>query len=184
MKAARLLRLSTLSKQCLQLGLVCVALVVSFQAHALSSDRDLPIHITSDNADIDDAKGIAIYRGGVVMTQGTTRLTGNVITIYSKNREITRVVSEGSENLAYYEEEQDGNNGTLKAWGETIDYNMAHDTIELIRQARLEQKGDTFTGDRIDYNQLKQVVNAQSRKGDSQSNRVQMVIQPNQSKQP
>ena len=180
MKAASLPLFAKLFRQSLNASLVCLAAAGATQSLALPSDREQPIHITSDNADIDDAKGIAIYRGDVIMIQGTTKLTGDIITIHSVNREIQRVISKGSKELAYYEEEQENDKGTLKAWGVTIDYNMAGDTIELIRKARLVQSGDTFTGDRIDYDQLKQVVNAQSEHGSKQNGRVQMVIQPSQ----
>ncbi len=164
-------------------GLSLLTLLGTTQVMALSSDRDKPIHITSDNADIDDAKGISIYRGDVIMTQGTTKLTGDIVTIYSVKRDVKRVVSEStsgkSDKLAYYEEEQDNDKGILKAWGVTIDYDMGTEKIDLIKKARLLQKGDTFTGDTIEYDQRKQVVNAQSHQ-DKQGGRVQMVIQPNQ----
>ncbi|WP_281646649.1 lipopolysaccharide transport periplasmic protein LptA [Parendozoicomonas sp. Alg238-R29] len=160
--------------------LALAAVMATTPSWALNSDREKPIHITSDNADIDDAKGIAIYRGDVVMTQGSTKLTGDIITIYSQNREIKRVVSEGDKDLAYYEEEQEGDKGLLKAWGITIDYNMGTDKIKLIEKARLIQKGDTFIGDQINYDQLKQLVNATGGTTKKSGGRVQMVIQPNQ----
>ena len=164
------------------LCLTLAATLMATQVWALPADRELPLHITSDNADIDDAKGIAIYRGDVVMVQGTTKLTGDIITIYSTNREIQRIVSEGKKDFAYYEEEQSDDKGLLQAWGKTIDYDLSIEKIELIKQARLIQKGDTFTGDRIDYDQAKQVVNAQSQQGNQTGGRVQMVIQPSQTK--
>ena len=165
-------------------GLALTAALAASPSWALSGDREQPIHISSDNADIDDAKGVATYRGDVVMTQGSTKLTGDIITIYSTNRQVKRVVSEGGNKLAYYEEKQDGDKGLLKAWGVTIDYNIGTEKIKLIEKARLQQKGDTFTGDRIDYDQARQLVNAQGQQGKNGSGksggRVQMVIQPNQ----
>lgn len=171
---------SQISKSLALLSLALTAVLTAMPSWALPGDRQEPIHISSDNADIDDAKGVAIYRGDVVMTQGSTKLTGDIVTIYSANREVKRIVSEGNgKKLAYYEEEQEGDKGLLKAWGETIDYNMGTEKIRLIKKARLEQKGDTFTGDQIDYDQLKQLVNAHSQQGKS-NGRVQMVIQPSQ----
>jgi lipopolysaccharide export system protein LptA len=38
---------------------------------ALSSDREQPINLEADAADIDDLKGISIYTGNVVLTQGS-----------------------------------------------------------------------------------------------------------------
>ena len=161
-------------------AMILTAALVSPQLQALPSDRDKPIHISSDNADIDDAKGIAIYRGDVIMTQGTTKLTGDIITIYSKERQIQRLVSKGGKELAYYEEQQEGDKGLLKAWAVTIDYMLANNKIELIEKARLTQNGDTFTGDQIDYDQAREVVNAKGGTTTQSKGRVQMVIQPNQ----
>ncbi len=180
MKVARHRYFSIFSRWGLTIGVVCA--VFTSQAIALSSDREKPIHITSDSADLDDAAGIATYYGNVVMTQGSTQLKGSTITIYTSNRDIQRIVSEGGDELAHYQEDQDKNKGILNAWGETINYNLSTETVELIKQARLVQNGDTFTGDRIEYNQSKEIVNAQGKKGKSSGGRVQMVIKPNQPK--
>ena len=83
-----------------------------------------PIRISSDSADLDDATGVAVYRGNVVMSQGTTQLKGDTVSVYVKDRKITRIVSKGGKQQAYYEEEQGGNQGVLKAWGNTIDYDL------------------------------------------------------------
>ncbi|MGI9275017.1 MAG: lipopolysaccharide transport periplasmic protein LptA [Endozoicomonas sp.] len=150
-------------------------------ALALPSDRDKPIEIESNTADIDNKKGVSVYRGDVVMTQGTTRITGDVITVYSKNQEVQKIVAEGFKKRAYYEEQQPDADGTVQAWGHTIDYRVAGDQIKLLRQAQLTQKGDTFKGEQIDYNIKNQTVNAKgaaSKKGSE--GRVQMVIQPKQ----
>ena len=49
-------------------------------AHGLASDKDQPIEVEADSAELDDAKKISIYRGNVVVTQGTIRMTGDVMT--------------------------------------------------------------------------------------------------------
>ena len=112
------------------------------------------------------------------MTQGSTRIKGDLITIYNdKNRKVTKIVAEGKR--AYYEEELEEAKGKLEAWGQTINYNVAGDNIELLKQAELSQNGDIFKGEKIDYNLELQTVNAtgQPVKSGSKS-RVIMVIQP------
>ncbi|WP_207626557.1 lipopolysaccharide transport periplasmic protein LptA [Parendozoicomonas haliclonae] len=165
-------------------GLSLTAVLMSGFAAALPSDREQPIHITSNDADADNAKGIVIYRGDVVVTQGTTKMTGDVVTlIYSADRKLKQMIAKGNnKERAFYQEELEGDKGIVKAWGETIDYSMQTDTVELIKQARLIQNGDTFTGDRIEYNQLTEIINAQSDRNKPGGNRVQMIIQPDQTK--
>ena len=153
-------------------------LIVPQLALALASDRGKPIEIESNSADIDNKKGISIYRGDVVMVQGTTRITGDTITVYSKEREVTKVVAEGKTTRAYYEEQQDKDQGTLQAWGHTIDYNVLTENIELIKNAELAQKGDTFKGENIKYNLTLQTLSAKGKPQEGSKGRVQMVIQP------
>ncbi|WP_422412984.1 MULTISPECIES: lipopolysaccharide transport periplasmic protein LptA [unclassified Endozoicomonas] len=148
-------------------------------AQALPSDRQKPIEIESNTADIDNKKGVSIYKGNVVMIQGTTRITGDKVTIYSVQQEVKKIVAEGDKERAYYEEQQPDDQGILKAWGHTIDYQVAGDKIQLIKQAQLTQKGDTFTGERIDYDLTKQTVNAKGSENKSNPDgRVKMIYQP------
>ena len=194
MKAAKILNISAFGRRtfsireqlikrqlikALPIGMLCA--LFATEAAALPSDREKPIHISSDSADIDDATGIAIYRGNVIMDQGTTQLKGDTVTLYVSNKKIKRIVSKGNaQTQAYYEEEQTDNQGILKAWANTIDYNLVKETVALTTKARLIQNGDTFVGNNIDYDQKKQLVNAKGGTGKKGSGRVQMVIQPDQ----
>ena len=155
-----------------------IFLLMPTLAMALPSDREMPIEIESDSADIDNKKGVSVYRGDVVMTQGSTRITGDVVTVYTENQEVRKIVAEGINKRAYYEEEQPDAQGMLQAWGHTIDYKVLDEKIHLIRQAQLVQKGDSFKGERIDYDLKQQKVNAKGLENRQGEGRVQMVIQP------
>lgn len=157
-------------------------IIIPSIAVALPADRQQPIKINSDTADIDNKKGISVYHGNVVMTQGTTRITGDIITIYTKGREVNKVIAQGNKSRAYYEELQPGEQGTVQAWGYTIRYDINSDQIELIKDAQLSQKGDSFKGEQIHYNLTQQTVNAKGTPSQGESGRVQMVIQPKQQK--
>ena len=50
-------------------------------AAALPTDREQPIRVQADSAELDDKQGVAVYRGGVVITQGTLKITGDTVTI-------------------------------------------------------------------------------------------------------
>lgn len=164
-------------------SLLGILLLLPTLAFALPSDREQPIKIESNSADIDNKKGVSVYRGDVIMTQGSTRITGDVITVYSENQEVQKIVAEGFKQRAYYEEEQPDAKGTLQAWGHTIDYRVVNEKIQLIKQAQLVQKGDSFKGERIDYDLKQQKVNASGVQNQKGEGRVQMVIQPRTEKQ-
>ena len=48
---------------------------------ALPSDRDQPIRVQADSAELDDKQGVAVYRGSVVITQGSLKITGDTVTL-------------------------------------------------------------------------------------------------------
>lgn len=155
----------------------------SVSAWALPTDRDQPIHIQSDDAQLDDKQGIATYRGNVIMTQGTMKITGNTVTITRlPTGEVNVFTSVGSpSNLAYYEQKPELNKPIVQAWGVTIQYFAAQDKIVLIDKAKVVNDGNTSEGEKIIYDTVKQVVNAGRANGTKVSEarpRIDMVIQP------
>ena len=152
------------------------------QALALASDREKPINIKSESGESDFENETSIYRGNAVMVQGTTRITGDVITIYMKQRVVTKVIAEAKTTRAYYEEQQDKGKGTLQAWGHTIRYDIQNNTVNLITNAELAQNGDTFKGDTIHYNVTQQTVKAEGSPKEDGNKRIEMVILPRPAK--
>ena len=86
----------------LTLLLFLVLHLLCAEVFARPDDREKPIHITADTAELNDKTGISIYRGDVEMVQGTTILTGDVITIHSSDKKVNKVISIGE--LATYQE--------------------------------------------------------------------------------
>ena len=72
----------------------------SSMALALPSDREQPIRVQADSAELDDKQGVAVYRGDVVVTQGSTKLTGNTVYFVTQNRVVlidqAKVIQEGN----------------------------------------------------------------------------------------
>lgn len=155
-------------------ALLTLLTVFSTWALALPSDRDKPIHVKSQRADFDTERGLTVYTGDVVVTQGTTLVTGEVVTIKTVDRKVVEVSSKGGKKPAYYEEDRSGDQGKVKAWGQLIRYNLQANQVELIDNARLHQNGDNFTGEKIVYDTTSKTVNASG----NDSGRVQMVIKP------
>ena len=128
-------------------------------ALALPSDREQPIRVQADSAELDDKQGIAVYRGDVVVTQGSTKLTGNTVTLkQDKNGDIEVVTSVGKP--AYYEQKPAPDKDVTKAYGLTIQYFVTQNRVVLIDQAKVIQEGNTFEGEKIVYDTQRQIVNA------------------------
>ncbi|MDT8309928.1 MAG: lipopolysaccharide transport periplasmic protein LptA [Methylophaga sp.] len=164
----------------LQTSLLLFWLPIS--AWALPSDREKPINIEADHAQMDDAAGIAQYKGDAILTQGTLRIEGDIITFYyDENKQLKKAVAEGK--LATYKQVHKPGESPVRAKALRMDYMAADEKIFLIGQGYVWQNGDEFKGNHIEYDIAKNVVFANSGPvkidGESQtSGRVHVTIQP------
>ena len=157
----------------------------SASAWALPSDRDQPIRVQADSAELDDKQGVAVYRGDVVITQGTLKITGDTVTI-TQNAQGELEVFTSVGKPAYYEQKPAVDKQIVKAYGMTIQYFAANERIVLIAQAKVIQEGNTFEGEKIVYDTQRQIVNAGRATGTNVGTprpRIDMVIQPKKKEQ-
>lgn len=158
----------------------------STQLYALPEDRNQPIHVQADTAELDDKNGVAVYRGSVVITQGSLKITGHTVTITrTANGDIDVFTALGTP--AYYEQKPAPNKGLVQAYGLTLQYFVSTNRIVLIDQAKIVQEGSTFEGEKIVYDTQRQIVNAGRATGSNVSAprpRIDMVIQPKSRQQP
>ena len=156
---------------------------------ALSSDRSQPIDLEADSADIDDLKGISIYTGNVILTQGSMVIKSSKLTLYTnKDRELEKAIAVGSDKkLATFKQRPEGKDKDFRARSNTMIYYLKKDKIHLIKNAYVWQAGDTFSGDKIIYDTKKETVIASSKKNKegkpvSSGSRVKVTIQPKNNK--
>lgn len=150
----------------------------------LESDSKQPINIEADEALMNDKKGVTEYKGQAVLTQGSLKIEGDVITFYfDGDKNITKAVSVG--NLASYKQIQQQGKGAVKARGTRLEYYPKSKTIIVVGQAHVTQGGDTFSGPRIKYDIGKNIVYAgqgaasgNTGKPAKTGGRVRVVIQP------
>lgn len=152
----------------------------SASAWSLPTDRDQPIHIQSDDAQLDDKQGVATYKGNVIITQGSMKITGNTVTI-TRNPQGDVDVFTSVGNLAYYEQKPSVDKPIVQAYAVTIQYYAAQDRIVLIDKAKVINDGNTSEGEKIVYDTQRQIVNAGRANGSKVTTprpRIDMVIQP------
>lgn len=152
---------------------------------ALSSDRDQPINLEADSADIDDLKGISIYTGNVILTQGTMVIKSSKLTLYNdKNKELEKAIAVGTDKkLATFKQRPEGKDKDFRARSKTMIYYLNKDKIHLLKNAYVWQAGDTFSGDKIIYDTKNETVLASSIKNKNgkpvaSGGRVKVTIQP------
>ena len=169
-----------------------LALLCASAALALSSDREEPIEIEADSAEADDAKGITIYKGDVIITQGTLRITGEHVTIhYGEGNSFTKMVTLG--NPARFRQLPDGKADKeanyQRARASRMEYYKDTDTIVLLGNAVYGQGGDQVAADRIDYDSRNSRMKARTmtasskdkgaeKQPEQRKGRVRITIQP------
>ena len=119
-------------------------------AHALSTDSDQPISILADAAEHDDATRMTIYRGNVVIDQGSLHITGDTVTVnFDAHDQVTKITSVGKP--SHFQQLPDGDTGHRKAWAKQMEYFPEQDLIMLFGEARYEKDGSRVQADRLVY---------------------------------
>lgn len=165
-------------------GVVLAALVFSAKVLALSTDSQQPLEIEADFAVIDDQDGRTIYRGNVIVTQGSIRMTGDEMKlIFTPDRELQDIFLKGRP--AYFKQTPDGNKPDIEGEGLTIEYHQKKELLILIERARLTQGGRLAEGHRINYDTGKSIMTMRSvpkekipGKSKPKKRRVRVIIPP------
>lgn len=164
----------------LQIGLALSLTTLATTTYALSTDREQPINIVADSATIDDAKGIAIYEGNVVVTQGTILIHANKLTLtYTNKQSLKQAIAEG--NPATFQQTPDNKKGEIHATANRMEYQAEDDRLNLTKDAKVWQDKDSFTGAKISYDTKDGVIRAE-KGSDKDSARVSVTIQPAKTK--
>ena len=174
MKRKRLDRLS---------GLLGLLLFIPTAVLALPDDQEQPVDLEADAADIDERRGVSVYRGNVHYTQGSIKMSSGVMTIHAPEGDLSKVVLEGGP--ARYSWLPSKGKSRVKARGETIEYLANKEQVVVIGDAEVVQGGDTFRSDRIVYDMKRDRVKAGgavkakgAKKGDKPRSRVKITFQP------
>ena len=148
---------------------------------AIPSDRDQPIEIEADHAQLDDEQGITQYKGKAILTQGTLRIEGDIITFYYDNdKQLTKAVAQGKR--ATYKQVQKAGEAPIRAKAYTMEYHAQAQKIYLLGKGHVWQNGSEFSGERIEYDIARNIVNASGRVNQSEpakkGERIHIIIQP------
>jgi len=123
---------------------------------ALESDKEQPIELSADSVDIDESKGMSIYRGDVDLRQGTMHLQADVVTVHQNKRKPTKIIAEGQP----VKFQQQSDKGLVKGRAKRAEYEVNSENLVMIGDAVLIQGKDSMRSDRIVYDRVKSVVKA------------------------
>lgn len=130
------------------LGLLLLCLPPA--ALALSTDKDQPIQVEADSAQLDDKNNVSVYTGNVILTQGSIRMTGDKMTVYNtKDDKLDTLIMEG--HPATYRQLPDNSKVYDEAQATTLKYYELKNLVILTGDAVVKQENFSMKGERIEY---------------------------------
>lgn len=146
------------------------------QAQTSAEAAAEPIYIESDRLEIDEARGLSIYRGNVHFRQATTHVWADEVMVYVDDQQtVEKIEAEGRP--ARFHQYPAVDVEELQGEALSIVYRAAEGFVVLEGDASLMQEKNKFAGNRIEYDADKRVVRA-GQQEPGESGRVQVVIQP------
>lgn len=170
------------------LGLTGFFIAFSLQtAFSLESDQQQPISIKANQAQLQEAQGLAIYSGDVELIQGSLKILCDELIVSDDTLGAESIKAIGQP--AYFEQKITPEEPLLKASARQIIYRLTDDQVLLKTQAKVIQGDNTFEGNLIEYDLKTQQLKASSPPETSSNSpkketpkkskqRVKMILQP------
>ncbi len=127
-----------------------------FATQALESDVKKPIEVEADSVEIDDSSGKSTYKGNVILTQGSIRMTADRVTVIQHEKKSDMIKAVGRP-VTLTQKSRKGKK-PVKGRSKRMEYSVDSDILYLIGNATLEQGKDTFKSDRIAYDRKKSLI--------------------------
>jgi lipopolysaccharide export system protein LptA len=153
---------------------------------ALSTDKDQPIEIEADFAELDDESDVTVYRGNVIVSQGSLRLSGDKLTVnFTEEQELKNAFLVGRP--ARFKQRPDNKDVDTEGEAMQMEYHANESLLYLIEHAKLNQGQKLLSGHRITYDTERSILTArkarsteaqQSPSDTAGGGRIRIVIPP------
>lgn len=161
-------------------------IIISFYSNlsfALESDKQEPLELKANSADINQSEHKGIYTDGIEFDQGTTHIRAyRAITKTDANNKLTMAIIYGNKTKqAHYWSKMEKNKPNLHAFADIIEYYPEKKIIKLIGNARIKQGANLFTAPKISYNIEKRHIVSSSMGSNKQ--KTVIIFHPSRKKQ-
>lgn len=147
-------------------------------AWAEKADREKPVNLEADTVTVNDATGISIYQGNVVLSQGTLVIKGDKIVVKQGQGGFEHGTVYGRP--ASFKQKREASDEYIYGYADRIEYDAKSDTAQLFDHAIMRRGKDEVRGNYISYDANTEFFQAQggpAAEGAS-GGRVRAVIQP------
>lgn len=143
-------------------------------AYALRDDRDRPLQVNAASVHMDEKTGMTVYRGNVVLVQGSLRIEADRLEVRTRGLQLDTVTAIGRP--VRLRALLDNRSDELKANAGRLVYNANARALEMSGNVLLRQGGDQFSAEYVRYTLDGQRLVAHG--SDAGDGRVHAVIQP------
>jgi lipopolysaccharide export system protein LptA len=153
-------------------------LAVPLCALAADNDRQLPVHLRADRIDVDQKKGLSLYRGHVVFSQGTLRLTAARAEVQSRASVLETVTAEGKP--VTFRHRPEGLEEFIEGEASRVVYHALARRADLFGDVQVQRGRDLFRSAVLHYDLENESMIAESAAG----RRVYAALVPRAGKPP
>ncbi len=156
-----------------RLILVLLCLLGATRAHALKEDREAPLNISARHVEVNEKTGAAVYRGNVVLVQGSLRIQAERLEVRSHRNKPDVVLGFGHPLVV--RQRQDQRNEQVEIRAARLEYRVRERRLDLYEQVSLHRGKDIFTAQAAHYDINEKRFQA---RGDAAAGRVAAVFHP------
>lgn len=149
------------------------------------AEKQQTIDIKAKYLLLDEKKGISKYKGNVLFTKGMLIIKADTVTLYYKNKELTKALINGSPADVQH---QPDNEDKVHSQARNMEYFVKEERLVLKGQAFVDQGNRHFSGENIEYDTRQRIItaagnqnkslNAKNTKSTPPNERVHVIIGP------
>lgn len=155
-------------------------LAIASAAHAEKADREKEIVVGADRLLADDANRTSVFEGGVVVTQGTMRMTASKVTVKEDAERHKYYVANGAP--VTFRQKRDNIDEWVEGFADRAEFNDRDDVLKLFNRAKVKSNQNEITGDFISYDMRKELAEVSGAPPGTtpppNSGRVKVIILP------
>jgi len=159
-----------------KLVLTGLLLGLSTGAGAELADRSKPVQVEADNVQVDDLRKVAIYRGNVILTQGTLKIEAERIDMRQDEKGFAAGEAQGAP--VRFQQKMENSPDYIKGTGNRVEYDANTEIVRLIGAAWLQRGEDEIRGQRITYDMRTEQYRAEGSVQGVGEGRVRAIIRP------
>jgi lipopolysaccharide export system protein LptA len=129
--------------------LLSVLLAAPLCALAADDDRQQPVHLRADRIDVDQKRGLSLYRGHVVFNQGSLHLTAARAEVQNRGNAVETVTAEGRP--VTFRHRPEGMEELIEGEASRAVYHAPTRRVDLYGDVQVRRGRDLFRGAVLHY---------------------------------